>query len=99
MSGYGDIVIADRRLLILRALAAAEGYALGERLVASFLRSMGHAVSRAALTADLDWLASQELAQLQRADGLVIARLTDRGLDVAEGRERHPCVRRPEPGE
>jgi len=94
---YEDIVTADRRLLILRALAAAENYTLGERLVASFLRSMGHAVSRAALATDLDWLEAEKLAQLQRTEGF--ARLTDRGLDVAEGRERHPGVRRPEPGE
>lgn len=96
---YEEIVAADRRLLILRALAAAEGYTLGERLVASFLRSMGHAASRAAVTADLDWLANEGLAQLQRTEGLTAARLTDRGLDVAEGRERHPGIRRPEPGE
>lgn len=96
---YEDIITADRRLLILRALAAADGYSSGERLIANFLRSMGQAASHAAVLADLEWLAAEKLAQLQRDDGLVVARLTDHGLDVAEGRERHPGVRRPAPGE
>ena len=96
---YEQIITADRRLLILRALVATKDYTLGDRLIASFLRSMGHAASHAVVAADLDWLANEGLAQLQHAEGLTIARLTDRGLDVAEGRERHPGVRRPEPGE
>lgn len=96
---YEEIVTADRRLLILRALAAADNYSLGERLIASFLRSMGQAASHTAVLADLDWLAAEKLVQLQRAEGLVAARLTDHGLDVAEGRARHAGVRRPEPGE
>jgi hypothetical protein len=96
MSNYNQTVAADRRLLILKALAEAHGYTAHARLLRSFLDSFGHAVSADMLASDLAWLAEQGLIALH-ADS--IATLTPRGLDVAAGLALVPGVRRPEPGE
>lgn len=92
---YADAIAADRRFLILRALEATTGYGANETLLATFLDSMGHAVSADLLAGELAWLAEQSF--VERRDAAV--RLTQRGADVASGRAGHPCVRRPRPGE
>lgn len=92
---YADAIAADRRFLILRALASTTGYGANDTLLAAFLDSMGHAVSADLLGGELAWLAEQGF--VERRDAAV--RLTQRGADVAGGRSNHPGVRRPRPGE
>lgn len=91
---YADSVAADRRLMMLRALAVS-GYGANETLVGLFLDSMGHAVSLDVLRGELTWLTEQGL--IERVDAAV--KLTRRGADVVDGRATYPGVRRPQPGE
>lgn len=96
---YSNAVSEDRRLLILRALAEANGYTASARLLHSFLRTFGQNVSHDLVESELAWLAEQGLVQAAREGAESIATLTVRGLDVAQGAAKAPGVRRPMPGE
>jgi hypothetical protein len=54
-------------------------------------------VSLDRLKADIAWLAEQSLVQVMETAGVQVPQLTDRGLDVAEGRVTHPGIKRPRP--
>lgn len=92
---FADVVIADRRLMILRVLAETAGYGANRALIQTFLETGGHTVSADRLDADIAWLA--ELALVTLKDQAVL--LTQRGGDVAMGRATVPGVRRLRPGE
>ncbi len=96
---YSEVVAADRRLLILKALGESHGYTAPSRLLRAFLDSFGRAVSADLLASDLAWLGEQGLVDAQASEGETIATLTQRGHDVANGLAHVPGVRRPEPGE
>lgn len=90
---------ADRRLMILRLLSESPDYRANSYLIGAALVPMGHAVGNDRLRTDLAWLGEQGLLALEHVGGIDIARLTDRGADVAAGRAVTPGVRRPAPGE
>ncbi|MBO1856814.1 ArsR family transcriptional regulator [Burkholderia cenocepacia] len=92
---YSELVQADRRLLILRALSETNGYGANRRLIQQFLDSEGHIVSRDLVDAEIAWLAEVGLVTVR--DDAVL--LSERGGDVAVGRATVPGVRRPTPGE
>jgi len=96
---YPEIVAADRRLLILKALDNAAGYRAPARLLSAFLDSFGQKVSADQMAGELAWLEEQGLVDLQQTEGETIATLKPRGADIAAGRARHPGVRRPAIGE
>lgn len=88
----------DRRLVLLRALEHAAQYRANTFLLRRYCEAVGHAVSTDRLAADLAWLKEQELLTLQTVEGVDVATLTDRGVDVATGRAEVPGVQRPRPG-
>lgn len=94
---YADALTEDRRLVALRLLAESGGYRANEYLMQSALSGFGHDVSADRLRADLAWLAEQGLIDVELAGTVQIAKLTQRGLDVAQGRALHPGVKRPGP--
>lgn len=83
---------SDRRGLVLKLLAQSGGLAANEHLLQSALRSFGHDVSRDCIRADLAWLQEQGLITIQEVSALYIAKLSQRGLDVAAVRVKHPGV-------
>lgn len=95
---YADIVEADRRLVILKVLADSAAYACNEHLLGTLVAAFGHAVTNDRLRTDLAWLAEQGLVEVRQVAGVEIATLTQRGLDVAQGRAHVPGVKRPAPG-
>jgi len=90
-----ELMQADRRLMILRALAQTSGYGANRGLIQQFLDGEGHIVSRDLVDAEVSWLGELGLVSLR--DDAVL--LTARGADVAAGRTTVPGVRRPTPGE
>lgn len=98
MSQFADLVIADRRLVILRLLEQAPDYQGNAYLLQSALGTFGHAVGMDRLVTDLHWLGEQGLVQFEQVGGVGIAKLTQRGADVAAGRSTVPGVKRPAPG-
>lgn len=97
MMKYADVVREDRRLQILLVLEACPNYAAAHYLLSHALDAYAHAVSIDVLRSDLAWLGEQGLVDLSTHDDATIARLTNRGLDCAQGRIVSPGVKRPKP--
>ena len=57
---------ADQRLVMVRLLAEAPGYTLGESMLDEVLEAYGHRVSRDKVRAHLAWLDEQGLEQVLR---------------------------------
>lgn len=87
----------DRRLVLLRALQHAAQYSANVYLLRSYCSHLGHVVSQDRLEQDVAWLAEQELVDTTKAQGVTVAQLTVRGLDVATGAAVVPGVKRPLP--
>lgn len=94
---YADLVDQDRRLTILKALEAAVGYRAAQFVLARYCEQFGHTVSADRMRTDLTWLSEQGLIKLESPEGVFVATLTTRGLDVAAGRATVPGVARPQP--
>lgn len=89
----------DRRLVILRLLSEAQGYDLNSSILQTALANFGHRPSRDQLHTELTWLAEQGLVKTHQVHSVLVATLTSRGEDVANGLARVPGVKRPGPGE
>lgn len=94
---YTEHFSAHVRITILRLLAGQADYRLNSSLLADGCDAMGIAVTRDGIRTQLAWLAEQGLLTNKDMDRLVIARLTERGLDVALGKTRVPGVKPPSP--
>ncbi|MEX3690119.1 ArsR family transcriptional regulator [Paraburkholderia sp. BR14263] len=92
---FAQLVDADRRLMILRALSETDGFGANRGLIKTFLDAGGHSVSTDRVDADVAWLGEMGLVNLR--DNAVL--LTARGGDVATGRATVPGVRPLRPGE
>lgn len=89
---------AHVRLSILRLLSGAPGYRANVNILHSALADFGLQASRDQIRTHLAWLAEQRLVTTQEMLGLVVAELTERGLDAAAGTVVVPGVQRPGPG-
>lgn len=88
----------DRRLVLLKGLAAAAQYRANGYLLRRFADQVGHTASADRIAADLAWLAEAGLITAEStAPDVTVATLTARGLDVADGRATHPGVAKPRP--
>ncbi len=97
MTTYAEIVEQDRRLTLLLLLAESPDYRANHFLLQSALDGFGHSVSMDRLKTDLAWLQEQGLVTIAETASVQVPQLTDRGLDVAQGRVVHPGVKRPRP--
>lgn len=97
MSDYVEHLIEHCRTAVLRFLASAPEYTANDSMLHGAVTSIGVAVTRAQLRTALAWLRDQDLVKLDEAQGLMIARITEAGADVAAGRTTVPGVKRPSP--
>jgi hypothetical protein len=95
---FTQVLTEDRRLLLLRLLAESPGYSANSSILHSAISTFGHNASRDQVLGDLVWLEEQELTAGEQVGPVHVAKITERGLDVAQGRARHPGVKRPAPG-
>lgn len=96
---FGNLVAEHQRLLILLMLEQDAGYSHNETVLKTGLAAMGHAISSTGLHAILDWLSDAGLVTISEMDAVgKIAKITDRGLDVALGRTVVTGVARRVPG-
>jgi Fe2+ or Zn2+ uptake regulation protein len=98
-TGFSKIIDEDQRLVILRALAQDTDYSLNEYVLVMVLKTFGHGVSQDKIRTHLAWLAEQNLLHVDNSAGVHVAKLTNRGLSVAQGDITVPGVKRPLPGE
>lgn len=92
-----NIFTKDQRLVILRSLVEA-GYDANESILDDCLALYGHKISRDLVRTHLNWLEEQGLVKIERLDnGFMIATITQRGVDVANGEAVVDGVKRPSP--
>lgn len=94
-----QVLQEDRRLVVLRILNEMPGYEANDSVLDNSLDAYGHKVSRDLVRTEMHWLQEQGLITLRDVAGTQVAKITQRGIDVAEGQARHPGVKRPRPGE
>lgn len=97
MSAFSDIVAEDLRLAVLRLLDEAEGYDLNTDILREALARLGHRQSADKLRSEIAWLEEQGLVRTRHVGRVLVATVTERGLDAARGRATVPGVRRPGP--
>lgn len=95
MSPFSDFLRQDQRLVMLRLLAELPGYTSNSSVLVQLLEQFGHVMTRDQVKTELAWLAEQGLVTTDDAGSVLMAKLTERGADVAAGRARQPGVKRP----
>jgi len=96
---FAEVKQEDRRLLILKALAAENDYSIHDSLLRMMLADYGHKESADTIRTDLAWLQEQGLLNTESKGILTLATATSRGCDVADGSAVVPGIRRPRAGE
>lgn len=94
---YADFEAGHRKLAILRLLAEDAGYSANDSVIRAAIQPLGFTVSRDRVRTDLAWLAEQGLVTIEDIAHLKVAKLTERGGDVASGAARVDGVERPSP--
>ena len=97
MTDYRKFVAEDVRRIVLDELSRQPSYRLNDDLLLRVLESFGHVKSRDYLRAELDWLARAKAVTLTEVGGILIAELTEAGLDHVERRKLVPGVAKPKP--
>jgi Fe2+ or Zn2+ uptake regulation protein len=92
---YNTLLAEDRRLSILLLMKDAPGGTTNEALLHQALPIYGHSPSLDTVRSDLGWLAEQGLVETKEPGGLLIATITARGDDAANGRAAVPGVKKP----
>ena len=95
-----DIFTKDQRLVMLRTLAE-DGYDANESILQDVLTAYGHNISRDLVRNHAIWLEEQGLVKIKRIETgkgeFFVLVITQRGLDVAQGRVVVEGVKRPSP--
>lgn len=95
MDDYNKHLSEHLRLSLLRVLAGASGYSANDSVLTDAARSLGFTVPRDRVNTELAWLREQGLVETEEMESVVVAALTRRGQEVAEGHASVPGVRRP----
>ncbi|OZY84832.1 hypothetical protein CBP51_16860 [Cellvibrio mixtus] len=95
MSEFAQYLREDMRLVILRVLATMPSYTANSSVLSSGLNHVGHNPSRDQVKTEIRWLEEQGLVTVEQAYDLLIARITERGADVAAARTVVPGVKKP----
>lgn len=93
---FSDTLNQHIRLSILIELAKNSGYRSNESVLQGVVEGYGLTCSRDCMRTQLTWLAEQGLITIEDV-GIMVATLTQRGLDVSKGAASCPGVQRPSP--
>lgn len=94
---FGDMVREHQRLLLLRTLAAQPGYAANDAALQGVLDAFGLPAGRDQVRGLLSWLQDHGLVALGAQVDTWVVRITQAGIDAAEGRTTVPGIQRPGP--
>ena len=97
---FNQLKREDARRIILDLLEQADGYDLSADMIRRGLQEFGHRPSADQLKTELNWLAEQSYLGIEtRGDDILVAKLTQRGADVVEGRVAVHGVAKPPIGD
>ncbi|MGE4501969.1 MAG: hypothetical protein AB7D03_03765 [Thiomicrospira sp.] len=82
---YETFTVEHQRRLILEVLAQQPQYTQNQLLIKQALYMQGQGVSIDKVMTHLAWLAEQGAVTLDSFGGFSVAKLTARGLDIAQG--------------
>jgi hypothetical protein len=95
---YAEHFTRHLRLTLLLILTEAPAYSANDAVLHNSAESMGLTTTRDRIRTELSWLEEQGLISVRRpAEGVAVACLTERGMDVAKGQASVPGVQRPSP--
>jgi hypothetical protein len=95
---FNEFARENRRLVVLQMLAEDADYAANEHVLRRGADAYGHSISQDTLRGDIAWLTEQGLITTDTVGSTtLVAKITARGLDVAQGRAIVPGVQRPRP--
>ena len=92
---YAQYLREDQRLVILRTLNEMPSYTANSSVLHGLLQRYGHNPSRDQVKTELRWLEEQGLVTIDDISDVLIARITERGTDVAAARVVVPGVKKP----
>lgn len=94
--GFKDLIAEDVRLAILQFLSEG-GYSQNDSILNDLLRRTGRMIPHDKTRSELAWLREQGLIGVEDIYDTLVATITIRGLDVANGLATVPGVKRPAP--
>jgi DNA-binding GntR family transcriptional regulator len=97
MSNFKDFLTKDARLTILRELASQVDYRLNESAITKVLDLFGHRKSREWVRAQLRKLEELGAVTVAETNGVMVAMITQNGLDHVERRSMIEGVKHPSP--
>ena len=94
-----EVLMRDRRLVILRTLSEVQQFSSNEGILRQALQQIGHPeASKDLVRADLEFLERHSLVRVEKlpmpSGELWVAHLLDDGLEVANGRAHEGVARR-----
>lgn len=94
---FSDTVSQHLRITLLRLLSESANYTINESILTDGTEPYGFTPSRDRVRTELYWLQEQGLVALDDDPGIIVACLTERGLDVVNARVVVPGIKRPTP--
>jgi hypothetical protein len=98
MKSYAEHFTSHIRLTILLILTEAPSYSANDSVLDTAVNGLGLSTTRDRIRTELAWLEEQGLlSRTEPMQGVIVATISPRGKDVAEGRAQCPGVQRPAP--
>lgn len=95
MSKFADYIQEDMRLVILRILNDMPSYTANSSVLYGVLPRYGHNPSRDQVKSEIRWMEEMRLVEVEIVSDLLVAKISERGADVAMGRAVVPGVKKP----
>ncbi|MFU8924911.1 ArsR family transcriptional regulator [Acinetobacter puyangensis] len=93
---FNNVLLEEMRLVLLRLLNEWASYRGNSSTLHSGLTHWGLDFSRDQVKTELHWLKDQGCVEIELDNPqVIVVKLTTRGQDVAEGRQRIPGIKRP----
>lgn len=98
MSSYIEHIMEHVRLAILRHLNEAPAYSANDSFLYGLVNRLGLTATRDQIRTALTWLSQQGLVETETIASVMVATITQSGIEVAAGRSIVPGIQRPSPG-
>ncbi len=92
-----DVFSEQQRLIMLQTMAEDEDYSINNEMFQPVLKNFGHAISIDLINSHFNYLEEIGLITTSLCGKFIVATLTRRGLDVAQGVAKAPGVARAKP--
>lgn len=98
MSEFSNLYDGHVRLAVLRLLDSQPTYSANDSVLVTAVQALGLSCTRDQMRGHLHWMGEMgAVTLLKPMDGVIVATLTERGADLANGRSSVPGVQRPGP--